>query len=122
MFIQTYRRPAPAMLIAAMLASALVTAGSAAAQADDPGAARRVSFKYSDLDLGREDGARAMLGRIKSASSRACGGQRDIRLLDQRMIYEKCFNETVARSVTQLNAPLVTAMAKPAQATSLARR
>ncbi len=110
MSIQSNHRLLGLALVASLSASALA-AGPVAAQAQDTGAGLAVSVRYSDLDINREAGARVMLKRIQWAASEACGGEPDLRVLERRMIYDRCRSQTIERAVTALNAPLVTAAA-----------
>jgi UrcA family protein len=70
---------------------------------------KQVGVPYDDLDLSTQGGAREMLARIKSAASRACGGRPDTRDTSEARRYRQCVRDAVARTVADLDAPLVTA-------------
>lgn len=67
------------------------------------------TIEIGDLDLDREHGARAALRRIENAARDVCVGAHPSRELGERMEERKCVETTTARTIRQLNAPLVTA-------------
>jgi UrcA family protein len=91
--------------------ASIALAAPAFAQSDSTGDILHAKIAYSPASLSTNDGAAAMWARIRQASVTVCGGQPDVRLLDQRVAFDKCRRETIARTVGALNAPLVTAMA-----------
>ena len=91
--------------------ASIALAAPAFAQSDSTGDILNARIAYSPASLSTNEGAAAMWARIQHASVTVCGGQPDIRLLAQRVAFNKCRQETIARAVGALNAPLVTAMA-----------
>lgn len=97
----------------AMTGISLLAAASMATAAAALEPAPSVRVPYGDLDLAAAPGARVMFERIKNAADRACGGVPDIRDLERRTGFGHCTREAVARAVTQLHTPLVTAIYDP---------
>lgn len=68
---------------------------------------------YADLDLSRQADAQILLGRIKKAAFRACGG--DPRrhpaytLLPRRteMAFKDCREDAIARAIDSIDAPVL---------------
>ncbi len=100
---------AGALGLAIFAVAALAIAAPAAAQTAE--APISVSVPYADLDIGHAAGAKVLFERIKTAAVRACGGEPDLRQLDQRSRFDQCRAETIGRTVTQLDAPMLTAVA-----------
>ena len=66
---------------------------------------------YGDLNLSNTHGARVMLKRIKFAAARVCGHAPDTMLdLKGRANYKSCVRVAMSDGVSQLKAPLVTAL------------
>ncbi|HEY2482110.1 MAG TPA: UrcA family protein [Caulobacteraceae bacterium] len=91
--------------------ASIALAAPAFAQSDSTGDILNTSIAYTPASLSTNEGATAMWAKIQHASVIVCGGKPDVRLLDQRVVFDKCRRETIARAVGALNAPLVTAMA-----------
>jgi len=93
-----------APLVAAAL-SFIAYGQSATAQDGDAPSAK---VRYADLNLASEDGARALLQRIRHAAKIVCEQQwsdsTEAALLDR-----SCVADATRRAVTKLNSPLVTA-------------
>jgi UrcA family protein len=90
---------------AALLALSALPADAA------PRPAPQATIRVGDLDLSDGGDARAMLARIRKASAAVCraspgAGGSEIAAIE---LYDRCFRESVARAVGQLDAPLVTA-------------
>lgn len=90
---------------AAALAAAVVAQPASAA--DVPS----TTFRYGDLDLGDPRDAKAMLDRIRRAATVVCRASpftsgTEITALER---FDACRRESIARAVTHLDAPLVTA-------------
>ncbi len=87
-----------------------VAANAAPAQIDNADGAS-VVVRFSDLDLSRPDGAKALLGRLRVAASVACGG-RPSSLLDLAgmQAYRACMRTSLDSAVSQVRAPLVAAL------------
>jgi UrcA family protein len=96
-------------LIEAAVAAALLIPGAALAQPPAPtGSSAKVA--YSDLDLGSDAGAQAMLGRIRKAAVEVCRSQPEGgSSADVMARFESCRRDTVARAVKQLGSPSVQA-------------
>src|SRR5690242_6386415 len=91
-----------AALAAALLIPSAALAGSPAAPSE------RVT--YSDLDLGAQPGAVAMLKRISKAATVVCSRQAEGgSTADVMARFETCHRETVQRAIAQLGAPSVLA-------------
>ena len=99
-------------LTASLLAIAsFAVAAPAVAQIEFTGDVLIARIPYSPASLSTKEGAAAMWSKIQHTAVAVCGGQPDIRLLDQRDAFAKCRREAMARAVGALNAPMVTAMA-----------
>lgn len=72
--------------------------------------APQVVVSYSDLDLSRETGARVMLRRLEFAASTVCGGQPDIHILNQLMLYRACTRKALDGAVARLGSPRVSTL------------
>lgn len=95
-------------VISAALAAVLLI--PAAALAGEPSQPPSERVAYSDLDLGAEPGAVAMLKRISRAATAVCSRQAEGgSSADVMARFETCHRETVARAVAQLGAPSVLA-------------
>jgi UrcA family protein len=70
-----------------------------------------VSVGYADLDINQAAGAKILLERIDAASVRACGGEPDIHMMQQRATFDQCRKSAVDQAVATVNTPLVTALA-----------
>ena len=99
-----------AMLSAVAIAAGLAFVQPASAQTEDAAASVRVT--YADLNLQTHAGARAMLARLEAAAGRVCGNEPDIRDLARATPYQRCKAAALDAAVRQLDAPLVTAMAR----------
>ena len=70
-----------------------------------------VMVRTGDLDLGRTDGAKALLVRLHSAASTACGGQPSpLGDLTAMQDYHACVRARLDEAVSQVHAPLVAAL------------
>jgi UrcA family protein len=87
-------------------AVALTMMGAATlAPADD----RAVTVRVDDLDLADPSGARIALQRARSAAEAFCGTP-DALTAEGREAARACRDETTARAVSAMHAPLVSAM------------
>ena len=109
---------APVLCLAA--AATLSCAAPVLAQTPDP--VPSVTVKYGDLDVGSRTGAQVLLQRIEAAANTACGGEPDIRRLDQLATFEACRRSAVARAVAAIDSPMLTAMAHGGSPGSFAAR
>ena len=80
------------------------------AQMSDTGVTS-VTVPTSDLNLSRQDGAKALLGRLHRAAIIACGGRPET-LLDLASVqaYNACIRTSLNGAVDQVRAPLVAAL------------
>ena len=68
---------------------------------------------YADLDLSRQADARILLGRIKKAAFRACGGDPrrhpTYTLMPRRteMAFKDCREDAIARAIGSIDAPVL---------------
>jgi UrcA family protein len=72
--------------------------------------ASSVRLSLADLDLGREEGAKAALQRIRDAARRVCDDEPFTRAVDLTHPYVDCLNATVDHAVGVLDSPRVTAL------------
>ena len=82
-----------------------LVAGSAHAQEF-----RQETVSYADLDLSREEGARAFISRIKAASQRVCDNYADPMDLAGQRERRTCLAESVKSAVAQAHSPMLTAL------------
>lgn len=114
--VTTVRRQArPAAAAGCLLASALGVAmlgtvqartANAASPADDP---PTVQVQYGDLNLATDQGARALLERIKAAARQVCPAA-DGRDLAAFQSSRRCAREAVARAIDQVGSPRLAAL------------
>ena len=93
-----------------LIAAALVFAGFAALTQAQAGDVPQIKVPYGDLNLSSPAGAQAMLNRIRFAASRVCGGKADNRDIPGTTFYRQCVRVAADNAVSQLDAPLVTAL------------
>ena len=91
-------------------AAALATSvGSAiAAPAAAPNTVSTI-VRYSDLDLSSQDGAKAMLHRIKKAANQVCEPEAFIGDIVDYDNWKHCVATSIDNAVTRLGSPIVTA-------------
>jgi UrcA family protein len=63
---------------------------------------------YADLNLKSEPGARTLYGRLRMAAAQVCAPFRGASLRE-RTNWRECFNPALARSVAEVDAPMLTA-------------
>ena len=100
-------------ILAAFLATTVLTAGAAQAQNDI------MVVRIGDLNVASTQGAQVALHRIKSAAAQFCsdGDSRDLgRIAEHR----SCQTRMVAKAVRSLDAPVVTALYAPSPTFRLA--
>ena len=66
--------------------------------------------RYSDLDVTRRDGARALLDRLSHAAHRVCSPEPDNKDLHGRTLYDACVRDSMDRAVAAVHIPLVSAL------------
>ena len=69
-----------------------------------------VVVHFSDLDLTHEEGAMALLGRLRHAARAVCSPASDGKDLKRISLYERCLKESMDRAVADVHAPLVSAL------------
>jgi UrcA family protein len=96
----------------ALALASLTVAGAAAAQTPTTLAAdgRTPVVRYADLDLTREQGARALVGRIAYAAHVFCGPEPRAISLGEYMRYRACVAESTNGVVRRIDSPQVTAV------------
>ena len=104
------------------LAAAATLAYAAPALAQIADTVPSVSVKYGDLNIGSRAGAQVLLKRIEAAANTVCGGEPDIRQLDQLASFEACRRSAIARAVAAADSPMLTGMAHGGSRASFAAR
>lgn len=97
-------------LIAVVLAFSSLPMIAEARPNDGVLATSQVEVFYGDLNLNHPAGAAAMLGRIKQAAIRVCGGAPHAMDMQGRRNFRHCVDTATNDAVRRLNAPLVTAL------------
>jgi UrcA family protein len=95
-----------------MMAGAIVAftaAGAAHAHTNKAGEIVGVAVSYGDLNLQSEAGIEALMRRIETAASKACGGRPARHELQRHSRYNNCVKDATDRAVTDVNASTVTA-------------
>jgi UrcA family protein len=112
----------------AAFAVAVLSCGAAAAHPDkasDKGMTAKVAttvVNYSDLDLSKESDARSLYVRLQRASRRVCADNWDQRDLKTRILYDACYQESLARAVENVDHAVVTAAFAADESIRLATR
>lgn len=65
---------------------------------------------YADLDLSQDAGVQALYARLQKASERVCGDNRDVRNLRMKLLYDACYQDSLARAVDNVGHAAVRAM------------
>jgi len=108
-------------VLCAALGASVAMAGAAAAWAEDG----QMRVKLADLNLTTPAGAQTALARIRWNAGLFCDAGPGMKSLERRAPIDRCVTDMTRKSVSQLNAPLVTALldtgaARPAPATTVA--
>jgi UrcA family protein len=90
-------------LIACLVFVALPAGVSTVSAADRDAS---ITVKYADLDPGSSSGARLLFGRIRAAAQSACNYFRFETDADEAL----CLQNTIAKAVTEVNRPALTAL------------
>jgi UrcA family protein len=98
-----------ALILATSAASAQHTFGQLREDQNPYGTRRAIQVHYGDLDIGREEGATALLERLSVAARRVCGPA-DTRDLDKQVIYRRCLHVAMDRAVADAGSPLVASL------------
>ena len=104
------------------LCGAVAIAGSAhaASQTDPVTGVLSASVSSRGLDLTRADDAQIMLGRLRAAASEVCGGEPRPMELQRAADYRDCMRETLDGAVGRTGAPLVAALYRAGETTTVA--
>lgn len=94
-------------IYAAVAASAFLCAVQAA-QAEEA----QMRVKLADVNLATQAGAQTALARIQFSVADFCEKSMGRETLERAAVTDRCVAEMTAKSVRQLNAPLVTALLK----------
>jgi UrcA family protein len=79
----------------------------ATAEASDGEALTKI-VNYADLNLNREAGARTLYGRLRMAATQVCAPFAGTTLADKAK-WRECFGPAMARSIAEIDAPMLTA-------------
>lgn len=93
-------------VLCAVLGASVFMSAATVAQAED--ASMRV--KLADLNLTTQAGAQAALARIRWSAGLFCEASPGLKALERSAPIDRCISEMTHKGVTQLNAPLVTAL------------
>ena len=108
-----------ALICALALAAAPVAVGAATLD-DEAGPA--VTIRYGDLDLSRSHDAKVLLQRIDDASMQACGADFRSNAAEWSTVRRSaCFSETMAKTVSQIGAPTLSAVFQAKQSLTVAQ-
>lgn len=91
-----------------LLLSILAVCGSSFAMADTQVTVKTETVRYDDIRLISAVGAAVLLGRLRSAAERACGGPLETVPLAQRHRFKVCVDDAVAKAVVDVNNPMLT--------------
>jgi len=94
------------LALAGLLAVSMV--GVAAAMPPQAAEIKKIDVVYSDLNVNRPAGARALYRRIEVAATRVCG-KADVRRLTMKAEHTACYEQAVYNAVQDLDMPLLTA-------------
>jgi UrcA family protein len=106
----------------ATIAALVATLALSSAALAEPGVRTEehsIAVSHADLDLGTDDGASAMLWRIRSAARTVCGGPPNSANANVRRLYSACRREAIEHAVGALDAPLVTALHRRERASDI---
>ena len=101
-------------LYKSLLATIIVVAlgAPAFASADVTSGLKGVSVKvsYADLNLEKQEGAKALYRRLQQASKQACGhrGLKEAGTVKRLAETQRCYRETLAEAVAEVDSELVT--------------
>ena len=84
-------------------------ASTGRAVADQPGEALTRKVTYGDLDLGSEQGAKALYGRLRIAAREVCTSFESTDPIHQEL-WQNCVDNALESAVSKINKPLVSAL------------
>jgi UrcA family protein len=67
-----------------------------------------VKVRISDLDLASPEGTATLYMRIRNAARTVCPTM-DIRLLEEKTVWDRCVNESIANAVSKVGSANLTA-------------
>lgn len=94
------------VLLCAALGAAVFMGAATVAQAEDG----TMRVKLAGLNLATETGAHTALARIRWSAGVFCEARPGLKALERSAPVDRCVSEMTRKGVTQLNAPLVTAL------------
>lgn len=65
---------------------------------------------YADLDLSQDADVQALYTRLRKASERVCGDNKDLRNLRMKRLYDACYQDSLARAVDNVGHAAVKAV------------
>jgi UrcA family protein len=97
-------------LMATIIVAALGAPAIASADANSELKGTGVKVSYADLNLEKQEGAKALYRRLQQASRRACGyrGLRVSGSVESKAEAQQCYNDTLTATVEKLDNELVT--------------
>jgi UrcA family protein len=98
-----------ALLLATSSATAQHTFGQLRETQNPYGTVREMPVFFGDLDVGREEGASALLGRLSAAAQRVCSPA-DTADLNLQIVYHRCLHIAMDRAVADAGSPLVASL------------
>jgi len=93
----------------ALIAIGLMALSGTSASAQSALGVEQIKVSTAGLDLNTESGARTLLKRIEHAAAQVCGGEPSNRM-DRIKTFRPCTKEVMNRTVSEINAPTVTAL------------
>jgi len=98
-----------ALLLATSAASAQHGFGQLRETQNPYGTVREMPVFFGDLDVGREEGASALLGRLSAAAQRVCSPA-DTADLNMQIVYHRCLHIAMDRAVADAGSPLLASL------------
>ena len=111
------------VVLCVILGASVVVGATTVAQAEEG----RMKVRVADLNLTTQAGAQTALSRIRWSVGVFCEASPGLKSLERGVVVDRCVSDMTRKSVTQLNAPLVTALldggaAPPSAALALAQK
>jgi UrcA family protein len=107
--MRAFSGSAIALLLTISSASAQHVFGPIYETQDPHGTVRAMPVQFGDLDVAREEGAKALLGRLTVAARRVCEPA-DAGDLNMQVIYQRCLHVAMYRAVADIGSPLVASL------------
>jgi UrcA family protein len=96
-----------------------ITFTTAATAAQTKGESLTKVVSYADLNLNAEAGARTLYGRLRLAAAQVCAPFRGSKLQEMTKWHE-CFDPALARSIAEIDEPMLTAYYRSRMGTTAA--